>query len=262
MTISIARANALLLLVVFSQSILALNDKDVLTDLYTSTNGPNWFASNNWTVASNPCHWEWISCTDGRVRKVKLEFNNLNGTLPSSIGSLDASSMTYLSVHHNALRGTIPASIASLTNLKTLYASDNAFTGTLPPGYGSLQNLGRMFVSSNKLEGTVPVCYGSLKKLYRAMFSDNEELRGSSLPSGELPTSFRSLERLVQLNGPLARNQFWPRGMPKLAETAHNNETPTYYDGHQYTYQSDINAMANDHEPVYYGWDAHNGVRR
>ena len=30
--------------------------------------------------------------------------------------------------------------------------------------------------------------------------------------------------------------------------------------GHQYTYQSDINAEANDHPPVYYGWDAHNGV--
>ena len=306
----------------------ALTDADVLTDLFNATGGQTWHNRTNWTANSDPCTWEWVSCSpQGRVRKLKLEFNNLNGTVPNSIGSLDASTLTYLSVHHNALKGTLPASIASLTSLKTLYAANNAFTGNLPSAYGSLQNLGRLFVSSNQLEGTVPVCYGSLKTLYRAMFSDNEALRGSSLPSGELPPSFRSLERLVQLNGPLARNQFWPRGVPRLAATAHNNETPTYYDGacacapicgawcgvcctflmgcscvavpwqrstdkqqrcgkyffgvavcyvpyhcgtahrisychsgHQYTYQSDINAAANDHPPVYYGWDAHNGV--
>lgn len=287
-----------------SQTGATLSDFDVLSELYNATSGDSWLSHTNWTETADPCQWQWVSCTRGRVRKLKLEFNNLNGTLPSSIGSLDAGTLTYLSVHHNALQGTLPPSIASLTSLKTLYAANNAFTGILPRGYGSLQNLGRLFVSSNLLEGTVPVCYGSLKKLYRAMFSDNAELRGSSLPSGELPPSFRSLERLVQLNGPLAQNQFWPRGIPPLAATAHNNATPTYYDGsflgrcfvgesvpyqadavrcgavpcfltacpvvcwgwcayvsgHQYTYQSDVNAAANDHPPVYYGWDAHNGV--
>ena len=208
-----------------------MNETQILSELYSATAGPSWLAHNNWTVSDDPCNWEWVSCTAGKVRKLKLEFNNLNGTLPNSIGSLDASTLTYLSVHHNALYGTIPTSIASLTSLKTLYVANNAFTGILPPALGSLQNLGRLFVSTNKLEGTVPVCYGSLKSLYRAMFSDNPDLRGSSLPSGELPPSFRSLERLVQLNGPLAQNQFWPRGMPKLAATAHNNETPTYYGG-------------------------------
>eukprot|EP00750_Incisomonas_marina_P014926 INCI17966.1.p1 GENE.INCI17966.1~~INCI17966.1.p1 ORF type:complete len:263 (+),score=38.74 INCI17966.1:190-978(+) len=243
-----------------SQTGATLSDFDVLSELYNATAGDSWLSHTNWTETADPCQWQWVSCTRGRVRKLKLEFNNLNGTLPSSIGSLDSGTLTYLSVHHNALQGTLPPSIASLASLKTLYAANNAFTGILPRGYGSLQNLGRLFVSSNMLEGTVPVCYGSLKKLYRAMFSDNAELRGSSLPSGELPPSFRSLERLVQLNGPLAQNQFWPRGIPPLAATAHNNVTPTHYDGHQYTYQSDINAAANDHPPVYYGWDAHNGV--
>ena len=208
-----------------------LSEVDILTELYTATSGASWLSHENWTVTDDPCSWEWVSCTRGKVRKLKLEFNNLNGTLPSSIGSLDSSTLTYLSVHHNALEGTLPPSIASLTSLKTLYAANNAFTGILPRSYGSLDKLGRLFVSSNKLEGTVPVCYGSLKNLYRAMFSDNENLKGSSLPSGELPPSFRSLERLVQLNGPLARNQFWPRGIPKLAATAHNNATPTFYAG-------------------------------
>ncbi len=209
----------------------ALAEVEILTELYSAANGPGWLSDANWTANADPCTWQWVSCTRGKVRKLKLEFNNLNGTLPNSLGSLDAATLTYLSFHHNALRGTLPASIASLTSLKTLYAANNEFTGNLPRGYGSLRNLGRLFVSSNRLAGTVPVCYGSLKALYRAMFSDNADLRGSSLPSGELPTSFRSLERLVQLNGPLAQNQFWPRGMPRLAATAHNNRTPTYYSG-------------------------------
>jgi hypothetical protein len=211
-----------------------LNQTDVLRELYEATAGPSWLSSRNWTSTPNPCLWEWVSCTSGgAVRKLKLEFNNMNGTLPNSIGSLDAlgGAVTYLSVHHNALQGTLPPSIASLVGLKTLYASDNSFSGTLPPAYGSLRKLGRLFLSSNYLHGTVPVSYGSLKNLYRAMFSDNDDLRGSSLPSGELPPSFRSLERLINLNGPLARNQFWPRDMPALAATAHNNVTPTYYAG-------------------------------
>ncbi len=64
-----------------------------LLDLYDSTNGPSWTSAWWWDTDSNVCTWQGISCSNiagqDRVTSISLQSNNLNGSLPSSLSTLD-----------------------------------------------------------------------------------------------------------------------------------------------------------------------------
>ena len=86
-----------------------------------------------------PRRFYGASCSQaGTIVGLRLGFNALQGTLPASLGSLEA--LTALDVQYNFLSGPVPASLASLSSLTELRISHNLFT-SLPPSLSWLPSL-------------------------------------------------------------------------------------------------------------------------
>jgi hypothetical protein len=95
-----------------------------------------------------------VICANGDITALTLNENGLNGTIPSSVGSITG--LTYMSLFNNNLKGTIPSSLASLTKLVTLYLSGNNLKGTIPSSLASLTRLTSLQLNENALTGLVP----------------------------------------------------------------------------------------------------------
>lgn len=84
-----------------------------LAAIYNSTNGANWQANFNWDptgqISCDPCgdNWYGVECVNGRVTELHLEVNNLTGTIPSEIFTLDQLNILYLG--GNNLSGCLPS---------------------------------------------------------------------------------------------------------------------------------------------------------
>lgn len=101
---------------------------ELLIDIYTQLNGPQWFAKRGWDKSissvvsarnreiikesnsiqyiknrNNPCTdgWEGITCTDGSIIGLDLSNNNLQGTLPLSFYTLVDKGIISLNLAHN-----------------------------------------------------------------------------------------------------------------------------------------------------------------
>jgi Leucine-rich repeat (LRR) protein len=75
-----------------------------------------------------------------------LGYNQLNGSIPESIGDLDQLQELYLD--NNQLSGTIPSSIGS-SSLEYLYLYSNQLSGLIPISIADMPNLSSCFVSLN-----------------------------------------------------------------------------------------------------------------
>ncbi len=130
-------------------------DRVALLALYAATDGPNWTVNSNWGSDEPLGAWHGVTTNDhGRVIDLALSQNNLSGTLPPELGTLDA--LTVLALGDNALRGPIPAALGSLADLTLLILWDNALTGPIPATLGSLANLRVTRFAGNVLSGCVP----------------------------------------------------------------------------------------------------------
>ena len=92
-------------------------DRPVLEELYTATNGQNWENSANW-LSERPIS-EWYGVTvdvDGRVNGLYLSSNELTGEIPEELGSLSGLRRLYLS--SNELTGEVPEELGSLSGLR------------------------------------------------------------------------------------------------------------------------------------------------
>ncbi len=136
-------------------------ERQVLLDLYNSAGGVSWSntTGNNkpWAGASGTeCNWFGVTCTgtpgNERVSALRLNFNNLTGTVPSSLG--DLSELTSLNLFQNALTGPIPP-MAGLTKLVTVSLGQNQLSGPIPPLAG-LTQLESFEVRGGKLTGSTP----------------------------------------------------------------------------------------------------------
>ena len=76
-----------------------------------------------------------------KMQVIDLSNNNLNGSIPSSIDSMQ--SLVRLVLQSDNLVGTIPESIGSFLNLTKINLSKNYLTGTIPAGFSSLEKLGK-----------------------------------------------------------------------------------------------------------------------
>ena len=166
-------------------------DRDALVALYEDTDGDNWTNNRNWLSNASLDSWHGVT-TDRNDRVVELDLseNELNGTIPSELGSL--TNLEMLDLSENQLRGTIPPELGNLTNLEVLNLFENRLSGTIPSELGNLSNLGGLALSKNNLRGTIPSDLAKLNSLTWLI------LWGNQL-DGSIPSELGRLTNLVWL---------------------------------------------------------------
>lgn len=169
---------------------------EALVALYQSNNGSSWTNNTNWLQSTTVGNWFGVYLDSGQVLKIILRYNNLDGTLPNTIGSF--ANLEYLSLNDNNLRGKIPSSIGQLKNLSWLQMFSNQFSESIPPEMGDLLNLAHLNLSNNALSGSIPSSLGKLRNLETINF-------GSNKLSGKIPSTFGDLTKLRLLD--LSDNQ-------------------------------------------------------
>ena len=126
-------------------------DKAALTALYNATGGANWTPNTNWTSDEPLSSWSGVTTnSDGRVTRLVLNDNGLDGTLPTALG--DLSELEKLDLQDNALSGALPSELANLTNLTSLLLNESrALTGPLPDGLRELADLETVNIEKTEL---------------------------------------------------------------------------------------------------------------
>jgi len=165
-------------------------DSLALVDLYNSTGGPGWTKSDNWLTGSPVSTWSGVTVSNGRVTVLRMAANNLNGTLPSSLGSLNALDTILMSDNH--LTGGIPASLGLLSELRFLDMVNDNLTGEIPTELGDLINLTTCHLAFNHLSGPIPSSLGNLSKLRQLNLEENNL-------SGSIPSSLGNIPDLYDL---------------------------------------------------------------
>lgn len=173
-------------------------DSLALVKLYNSTNGASWSIKSGW-LSNQPLE-QWhgvttqgldISCGNGgRVVKLDLKNNNLDGTLPSDIGVLGG--LTDLYLHENKIKGSIPSEITNLVELRYLDLHQNQLSSTIPPSIGNMIYLKYLSLQKNVLTGSLPLEIGKLESL------QNLEL-GQNQLDGVIPSEIGNLVNLQYL---------------------------------------------------------------
>ncbi len=168
-------------------------EKQALSDLYTATSGDQWKKHTGWLSAdSQACTWHGIDCDNGvmPVSEIRLNDQNLNGTLPSSMGNFKDLKRLFLG--RNQLNGSIPDSLQQ-TRLHVLWLPGNQLSGSISNALCSLTFLQELNVSANQLTGSLPTLFGQLSRLKQLNLAQNKLF-------GSLPTSFDQLTKLTVLD--------------------------------------------------------------
>jgi Leucine-rich repeat (LRR) protein len=139
------------------------NDSLALVALYNSTNGYTW-SNITWDLQLNLENWDGVTLKNGRVDKLEIATNNLDGTLPGELGNLTA--MTKLEIYGNhKLTGSLPPGLFNATNLHTLDLHWNKLSGEIPPEIGNLTKLVNLYLQQNQFSGSLPIEIANCQKL-------------------------------------------------------------------------------------------------
>jgi Leucine-rich repeat (LRR) protein len=147
-------------------------DSLALVDLYNSTGGPNWIDHTNWLTTAPVSSWYGITLNGSRISSLSLSSNNLNGSIPSSLGNLLELNNFYL--QHNKLSGTLPQSLGKLFNLINLRVEDNQLSGLIPLSLGALIRLKSLYLDYNQFSGRIPFSLSILHNLQYLDLSYNQ----------------------------------------------------------------------------------------
>lgn len=158
-----------------AQAAIPATERQALLALYDAADGPNWRNSTGkWTGAvGTECSWHGVTCSGSagneHVTGLKLNFNNLKGTVPASI--TDLTELSTLNLYQNELSGPLPP-LDQWSRLVTLILGSNKFSGPIPPLAG-LAQLETFEIRGAQLTGSTPEL-GSLKKLKLFMVDGNQ----------------------------------------------------------------------------------------
>ena len=165
------------------------NEKEALVALYNATNGSDWNAT--WNLNRPVKSWHGVTLENDHVVELTVQFNNLQGTLPSELGNLVY--LRKINFGFNKLQGTIPNAIKNLQNLTSLELFMNRFEGTIPSELGELKKLEILKLYSNKFSGEFPQALLGLTNL-------RELLLGSNYLNGSIPRDINRLLKLEKLS--------------------------------------------------------------
>ena len=191
-------------------------DRAALLALYDATDGPNWTYATNWLSDRPMGDWYGVTTDDeGRVIRLELPKNQLNGWIPPELGNL--SNLKELDLNENMLSGEIPPELGKLVKLEVLDLYSNQLSGQIPPELGNLESLQWLRLYVNRLSGEIPPELGSLASLKNLQLFKNQlsgeiplelgnliNLEVLSLPdnqlNGEIPPELGNLDSLRNLN--------------------------------------------------------------
>ena len=103
---------------------------------------------------------------------VKIDFNQLEGRLPSEIGNLSSCISFYCLT--NSLSGQIPSEIGLMTALRQVRLHRNKFTGTIPSEIGNLNNIELFWANTNELTGPIPSEIGFMTSMEEFRMYNNK----------------------------------------------------------------------------------------
>ena len=130
-------------------------------DFFVATGGPGW--QPNTATRSDPCacvrvRCDRVSVAGGQSRlhitQLRLDVNNLRGTIPPSIGSFTQLTEFYFFFNH--LHGPLPPQIGELSRLTALLGCCNLLNGTVPSSIRALTTLKQIDLSCNSFSGQLP----------------------------------------------------------------------------------------------------------
>lgn len=163
-----------------------------LETLYHNANGPSWKDNTNWLSDEPINNWYGVRANAlGEVYELRLQNNNLRGTIPAELGQLR--SLKELSLDSNELSGSIPAELGQLQNLISLSLNDNELSGSIPIELGQLQSLTILSLDNGNLSGSIPPELSQLQNL------ESLSLR-SNLLAGPIPPELGQLQNLTTLS--------------------------------------------------------------
>ncbi len=136
-------------------------DYQALLDFFTATAGPNWNQNEGWIEglgeqSCDPCNyngnpWFGVTCINGRVSRIDLNNNGLNGVIPEGLQQVNF--LQELNLANNNLSGTLPISIGNLSFLEDLNLADNNLIGQVPSSWNNLISLQNLNLANNSLNG-------------------------------------------------------------------------------------------------------------
>ncbi|WVZ74621.1 LOW QUALITY PROTEIN: hypothetical protein U9M48_022782 [Paspalum notatum var. saurae] len=171
--------------------------------------------AHNQLVARHNQDWGFLNalrnCTS--LETLCLSYNELQGSLPPSIGNLSTSlqtfllgennlsgqsigklrSLTWLELGGNNFSGTIEGWIENFKSLEKLSLESNNFTGPIPSSIGNLTWLVVLLLNENEFQGSIPDSLGTLQGLQELDLSYNN-LRGY------MPPNFGNLQQLIEFD--------------------------------------------------------------
>ncbi len=139
-------------------------ERDALIALYNATDGDNWTNNTNWLSVLPVGEWHGVTTTGNKVTGIQLNFQNLNGQLPSEIGDLIHLKELRISGNDN-LTGSIPATIGNLTELLWLRFQFTGLSGLIPSDIGDLISLERLWLRGNSFNSNLPSTLTNLNNL-------------------------------------------------------------------------------------------------
>ena len=169
-------------------------EREVLLDIYTSTNGQQWYERGGWNSSKSHCSWYGITCHNNTyIKTIVLPYNNLNGVLPSNLWKIrnllslcmpgnpnlrghighflsgNMSKLLTFVICASAVAGEIPLDIVNMTSLQVFIGSPmdgKGFTGHLPEDLGNMTELRFLSLGGNNLTGQIPRSIARLQKLW------------------------------------------------------------------------------------------------
>ncbi len=163
---------------------------EALVSLYESTNGAGWAEKTNWLQTTTVSNWFEVYVEEGSVKRLSLDDNQLNGSIPKELANL--SNLLSLDLYENQLSGSISKELGKLSNLEYLVLYDNQLTGNIPAELGDLSNLQALYLENNQLTGVIPAELGGLSNLIDLDLSNNQL-------TGVIPAELGNLSNLAYL---------------------------------------------------------------